>query len=665
MPLPLLALNIVVWLLALAYLLRLVPALRRHWHPLLAVLALVTCGVVSFASYRVSRQQQVKQRFRQHYDAGIDEKQRGNLDAAERQFREALSVRPGDPEVQRQLQELKDQKTAERREQVKDTQVAPADPGSPPTTGAPAQQDRPGEKPKPASHTPSPFEITHYGLDVELQPKEHGLKALATIRVRSRGQRVPQLDFSLNPQFKPLLVQVDGAPAKWDHRNDLLAVTAPRPLEPGKEATVTVRYQRKKGPAILGDTLDLISEKACYLRTETRWYPATGELDFRAPVRVKATVPAGFTVVSVGGLKGKTKVGDRVTFRWETTRPAAMVSLAAAPYVQQSVSLPAQVGAGGRDALPITCYTFPGHKDRAAAFLKEAASIIRFYEKHFGPYPYEKLGVVEIPLFPGGYGTTSFVMLIDQSFAERKIDREFLAHEIAHQWWGNSVFPQGLGAAWLTEAFSNYSAWMYHAGVTGNPRVMQKRLREANNVYFRETARKGDQALLEADPYAPVGATQAILYEKGAVVLHMLRRQIGDRPFLRVLRAFADRFRMGKASIDDFRAVAQQESGQDLAWFFDQWLGRTGGMQVTYSFKTEADSPTQNQAVLTLRQPAPGYRAKMKVVLDVDRATETHQIEFGGTEQVVRLPVKGKVSTVLLDPDGDYLMRPPKWVVEP
>src|SRR5207248_1242614 len=145
--------------------------------------------------------------------------------------------------------------------------------------------------------------------------------------------------------------------------------------------------------------------------------------------------------------------------------------------------------------------------------------------------------IAELPYFPGGYGSPSVVMLIDESFAEKTLEREFVTHEIAHQWWANLVFPQGYGAAWLTEAFANYSAWMYGAAATGNPRVLQKRVANAARDYFEETERKGDQPIAETDPYQQVGAAEKIIYDKGAVVLHMLRRQIGDAAFMRTMRA--------------------------------------------------------------------------------------------------------------------------------
>ena len=674
----LLFLNIALWLGVLTYGLRLIPALRRRWRAWAAIAGVAAAAAVSVASYRHAEKSQVRVKALRHYHAGIDGRKRGNLEEAERELRRAVELQPGHPEAKRALEELKaQQKPAEKREVRRETRVdqtaaipspaapassgEPAAPPAPPANAPPPPPGRPGEKPKPAAHLPSPFEIVHYALDVDIDPAKHSLDATADVRVRSRGKPVPTLDFSLNPGFKPDRIQVDGAPATFRHTNDLLAVTPARPLLPGKVATVTVHY-RRTGPAILQESGDLISLDGTYLRSETRWYPATGELDFRSPVRVRARVPSGFSVVSVGALKSIEKDGKSVRYHWETDRFASMVSLAAARYVQQSVVVPPPAGVQ-RGGLKITCYTFPKHRDRAAAFLKEAAAMTRFLERLLGPYPYEKLAVVEIPLFPGGYGTTSFVMLIDKSFESKKLDREFLAHEIAHQWWGNSVFPQGLGAAWLTEAFANYSAWMYLAATTGNPRVIQKRVAQANREYFQAAAVKGDQPIYETDPYQPVGAAEQILYEKGAVVLHMLRRHVGEKAFFRILGAFAADYRFGKATIEDFRRISERESGQELGWFFEQWLGRTGGLKLAYSFTTEIKPGPTNEAVLVVSQPAPPYRARMKVVLGVDNSAQGHEIELTEAHKPYRFPVRGKVHSVLFDPDNWYLMENPKWIV--
>jgi aminopeptidase N len=670
----LLIVTILVWLALLAYLAA-APLLGTRWSRWgaagIAVAALALSGTYAAIAPRQRRQETIAKR----YWAGIDERQRGNLEEAEKQFEQVLSIDPGNTDARRQLEEIRQERPAERRIQEREARVdrVPSPSGQPSPTPPPGNQPvaqppppepipgTSGQKPKPYAHRPSPFEITHYALDTAIDPAAHVLDATATIRIRSRSGTVKALDFSLNPEFKPKSAQLDGAPAPFKHTNDLFTVTPARPLEPGREATVTVRY-RREGKALVGEGEGLISPQGTYFLSESRWYPATGELDFRSPVRVRATVPSEYTVVSVGQLKGKTVDGKSATYHWETDRLASMVSLAAAKYVQESLDVQPPAGIT-RPPLKITCYTFPQHRDRAGAFLKEASGIVRFLEKKLGAYPYEKLGIVEIPLFPGGYGTTSFVMLIDKSFALKKVPREFLAHEIAHQWWGNSVFPQGLGAAWLTEAFANYSAWCYDEAVTGNPRVLRKRVARAVSLYFEAARVKGDQPIYEADPYQHLGASQATLYEKGAVVLHMLRRQLGDEAFWKTIRAHAERHRFGKAKIEDFRKVAEEVSGQELGWFFDQWLGRTGGMAFAYTFATQPDTKEFNRAVILVTQAKPAYRGKMKVVLDVENRVETHEVELTSEEHSFTFPVKGKLTNVLFDPEGTYLMRPPKWVV--
>lgn len=665
---PLLVISIVVWCGALLYSLCARPLIRRPPHPAIVLALWVVAGALSFWTYQENQRAHVQRQFRRHYQAGIGERERGNLEEAERELREAEAIVPGSPEVKQQLEEIRQQKPAERRVQTKAVQVDPSasaipPPPEKPASGQPAPDRRAGQQPKPLAHKPSPFEITHYGLEVKLDPDAHSLAAVATIRVRSRGGEVRVLDFSLHPECKPSAAEVDGRPATFTHPNDLLTVMPSSPLPPGREQVVTITY-RRTGSAVMGGGAGLISPAGIYFISEARWYPATGELDFRSPVTVTATVPKGYTVVSVGGLKKVDKSEKTATYHWGTERLASMVSLAAGKYAQQVVQVP--LGDASGQTLPISCYTFAAHQKRAPMFLKEASSVVRFYSGRFGPYPYEKLAVVEIPLFPGGYGTTSFVMLIDKSFDAPRIDpfrREFLAHEIAHQWWGNSVFPQGMGAAWLSEAFANYSAWWYASEATGNPRVLQKRVAKAAGDYFEAAAQRGEQSIYESDPYQPVGARDETIYEKGGVILHMLRLQVGDAAFKRILRRFADRYRFGKANIDDFRRVAEEEAGAPLGWFFDQWLGRKGGMELTYSFDTVPFDKSENRAVLTISQASPPYRAKMGVVLQVENSVQRHQIELTQARQEFRLPVKGRVQSVLLDPEGDYLMKPPKWVV--
>ncbi len=642
----LIALNVVLWLVFLVYALRLAPPLRRGWHWLGVVAGLVVVLSAGWGTWRWSKQQQRRQLAAKHYWAALDEKNRGDLEAAERDLQRSLQLEPGNPQAQQALAEVrqaKEERPVARREQ----QIT-----QPATPEKPRLSDR-GRRPP--AHRPSPFEITRYELDVEIEPVEHRLTGTASIFLASRGGPLRQLDFSLSPEFKPTGVSRAGQPLRFTHTNDLLSVQLPAPWAGDAQTPLVVQYARSGSPLVEGG--DLISSQGTYLRSEARWYPATGELDFRAPVRVRVIVPKGITAVSVGKLEQTTHAGGKSTFVWNCPRPAAMIALAAGKYVP----LTTKVG-----PTTITTYLTKPRQKRAKAYLQEGARIVKYYNQLLGPYPYEKLAIVEIPHFPGGYGATSLVMLLDLVFDMKQVDREFLGHEIAHQWWGNSVFPQGPGAAWLSEAFANYSAWMYEGSV-GGPKLLQKRLNEAADRYWKAVVKeqKADQPIRETDPYAQAGAYEQIIYDKGAWVLHLLRREVGDAAFKRILRRACKEYAFGKMNIEQFQRLAEAEAGKPLAPFFEQWLGRPGGLQFAYSFKTEPVSAKENACVLQVTQKGPPFRARLDVTFDVENQIVRSQVNLTEAQQTFRIPVKGRVSVVQFDPNRRWLMRPPEWVPAP
>lgn len=659
------------------------PRVRRRGVAALGAGVAACC--LTAAAWVFHREGATRQAALTRYHAAIDAQRRGDPLEAERLLEEARQLRPGDPAVEEALRaarRAREARPVERREQVRSATV---DPGAtapvphptetmPPAPGPeqepvpPRTHRPPGTPVRPVPHVPSPFAIVGYTLGVTLRPEAHALSAVATVRVRSRGAAVPELAFSLAPEFRPTAATVGGSRASMRRENDLLALRPARPLRAGEETVVVIRYSRSGGPEVEGGSV--IAAEGTALRTEARWYPATGELDFRAPVSVRVHVPAGYVAVSVGELRGQQPDAEGVTYHWETSRPAAMIALAAARYAvhRGAAATPAPPGAGPRppgaamEALPeVTCYLFPRHRERAEGIAREARAVLRYLTRRLGPFPYRRVAVAEIPRFPGGYGSTGLVMLGEEVLAAGPPDRELLAHEIAHQWWGNSVFPQGPGAAWLTEGFASYCAWSYVAEAGDQPALPRRRVSRAVSAFFAAADRQGDQPLAQMDPYLPVGAAEAALYEKGAVVLHMLRRELGDEAFFAVLRRFAAEHAHSTATVADFRRLATRVAGRDLEPFFRQWLDRPGGMALEYSFRTEAGEEGRPTLVLQVRQPPPAYQARVALTLQVGNSVERHTVQLAGERAELRIPVGGRVTSVLFDPDGDLLLRPPRW----
>lgn len=594
---------------------------------LLALLCLAGFGV-SLTRYRRSAR---KEKALQHYYAGLDNKRHGNLEEAERSLREALALDPGNPDAKRELQQVTRpaQAAPSRQTQV---QLQPGK-GSEPDAGE--------RHPKPF-HKPSDVGITDYNIEVALDPAHWGLKATATVALKART-RLDNIEMALSPQFRVDQLLLNGTPASYSHPNDLLSI--PTRLDKDQAVTVTVRYARSAHVRVL-DGGDVIDPAGIFLRPESRWYPSTGELDFHAPIRVAARVPRGMTVVCAGRLARKDVGPKEVTFHWESKEPVQMICLAAGKYVYGKLNTP---------TFPVETYLWPKHAKKARAYQAETARILDYYAGQFGPYAYPKVAIAEIPFFPGGYGSTSLLLLTDASFAQKQLPVTFLAHELAHQWWGNRISPAGLGAGWLTEAFAEYSALLYQEHV--KPASMRSELKKLTEEYQSIANAGPEEAIADTDPYDQIGRYEGVIYFKGAYVLHTLRGVVGDATFRKILRTFADRYAGGKASIPDFERVASEVSGQDLKWFFDQWLRRRGAPKLRYTVAVSG-----GQATLTVAQEGEPYRGDM-VVQIADRAGKTRRtLKLAGPRSELRFPVHGDISSIDFDPDNWWLKFTPRWV---
>ncbi len=619
---------------------------RGRW--VYAGLLALAAGLFGVAVQRTYRRLQREQAALTHYYAGIDQLQRGDLKAAEAEFQRSLGLHPGLPRAREALREIARQPVAPRRQEaVKLQRTAPT------AVQPPAARNGSGDglKPSHPPHVPSPFAITHYDLAVRLEPARHALSAVATLQLRARQGRLTALSLALSPDFAVDRAFQEGRRLVYRQVNDLLTLEAAAPLTTEQNATLRIEYHRTgKGERLPGG--DALWPEGSFLRSEARWYPATGELDFRAPVRVTVDAPAGQTVVSVGRLVGKQKQAGRVVYQFATAHPAAMISLVCGKYV-------GKYGKAGGAGLQVL--VFPKHAGKAAAVLRETAGIVQFYEELFGPYPYERLTVAEIPLFPGGYGSTSLVMLTSASWEPKQMPYRFLAHEIAHQWWGNSVFPQGPGAGWLSEAFAEYSAYLWAERAHGGKRALLASIRDAGERYRAVSGREAEEAIRDTDPYDQRGAYQEVIYMKGALVLHALRFTMGDGPFRRLLRAFADEHRWGRATIGDFQRAAERVCGQSLGWFFDQWLGRTGMPRFAYSFRDEAGADGTRVAVVRVRQEGAPYHTLLEVALEVRNDVTTRRVMLERPTQEFRFPIGERLTAAGIDPDDWILKAPPRW----
>jgi len=409
-----------------------------------------------------------------------------------------------------------------------------------------------------------------------------------------------------------------------------------------------------------------------YALSGAAWYPVTifGDL-FTAEIAV--TLPEDLTVLCSGAAAGERTADGRRTTTWRCEEPYFGLYFAYGPYESASRDV---------DGLTISVHFLAQRRaeqraeqqaDQAArmeAYLDVAEAILTEYIAHFGPFPFEKLAMAEVKLPPilGGVGPASLTFLHHGVVAGREaVPVNLLAHELSHQWWGNQV-PINLiderYSQWLSEGFATYSDALYTEWSEGAG-PFREHIRELGGLYLEQSAHVREEAIVEtfmgqSPLYRPV------VYEKGALVLHALRYVLGDETFFEVLREYVRTYAFTPSTVDDFRRLAAERAGENLDWFFDEWLDRPGCPHIELADVTvePGDGEGVWTVVVSLAQPAHLSRMPIDVVvLGDDGRARRVRTALDRKAHTVKIEVAFPVKRVVLDPDDWVLRRtaPDEW----
>jgi len=619
---------------------------RKQWR-VLWLLPLATAVILGGAV--LLKRHQTRVHFQQHLASAKRLRAEGEMDKALRELEQAARLDPQSEEAKREIERTEDAiaEAERRRQQELEVQRASAGSGG----GGGGGGGGPGPIPQPPLRKPSDVYIKHYTLDVQLLPREHRLEATAEMDLGAHQPNVKSFDLELSDSIIISSLRVDGAAARFTQGGGKLTIKPKSPVRQQGGTLATVTYHGFGGQAEIPGG-DRIAEDGSYLRPESMWYPATNILEFHTPTLLRAKVPKGLTVVSIGALKDQRTEGDTTTFTWQSDLPVAGFVLAAAQYAAAK-----QPWRG----IELAAYTYPRHAHRAKPYLQTVQRILDFFSAQFGAYPYPKFALVEIPQFPGGYGAPSCVLCFDEIVKREDIDEGFVSHELAHQWWGNLVTPQGKGAGWLSEGFAEYSSYLYRASVAG-PSEMKLYLAEARQEYVAAARSGPEPAIADTDPFAQTPAYSGVIYKKGAYVLHMLRGILGDEVFRRALTGFARDNRGKFVTIEDFQKACEKAYGKSLGWFFDQWVRQPGALVLTYDYVTKRTAGAYTLRVAVQQETEQAYTAPLEIALKVGSKVRRERGILAGKLSRFEYVLDRQPSAVTLDPDNDLLMYAPKRV---
>jgi aminopeptidase N len=361
-------------------------------------------------------------------------------------------------------------------------------------------------------------------------------------------------------------ITVDGDDAVFSHAGSEVAITPSAPIATGSEFTVRVQYHGRPTTYVdpdgsadgwikTGDGATVLSEPVGAMT----WFPNNDTPRDKATVDVRVTAPRQLEVVSNGRLRGVTTAPHTRSWHWQSQDQIA-------PYLMSvSIGQYDQVLGKTRNGIPLRSYFDPtmGGKRLAARLPK----MLGYWQKLFGPYPFESGGII-IDDVPVGYALEVQTRPVFPYIP----DTATLVHELAHQWFGDSVTPVDWSDIWLNEGFATYAEWLWEART--HPRAPQRHFR---NLYDGNPDNGAFWNGIVAAPGDPANMFRTnVVYLRGAMALQALRITIGDDDFFTLLHRWPTVYREGNATTAQLQAMAQNISGQNLTILFDDWLYTEG-----------------------------------------------------------------------------------------
>jgi aminopeptidase N len=449
--------------------------------------------------------------------------------------------------------------------------------------------------------------VEHYVFDLELGDQSHETKGETTATVRFKDAGVRRVWFDLSSRtakgegmtVASVVEAGSNAPLRFTHEANRVTIQLGRASKAGEVRAFRIRYSGQPenglrfGTSRYGQRVMFSWNWPTHMRD---WAPTVDHPSSKVTSEFVVTAPEAYTVVANGLLQSEIALPDgRKTTHWKQNVPIASWLNAIGVGRFQTWT------GGTARGVPLQIWAPIGAKVDVENGFTVARRAIDFFGDVVGPYPYEKLGQVVAPfdgsstehasvIFYGDAGTwDGHPPLKSRSTAPALSPVSLLAHEIAHQWFGNSLTEASWGDVWLSEGFATYFADLYVEHFEGRAALVASLKNERTRALAAERKER-DPVITWADEDGP-DLTQ-VQYAKGGWTLHMLRQQVGDEAFFKAIKLYYGRHVGGSVTTPELRKAMEEASGQDLKWFFDQWLTRVDSpkLDVKWTYDAAAEA---------------------------------------------------------------------------
>lgn len=440
----------------------------------------------------------------------------------------------------------------------------------------------------------------HYDLNIDLYPDRKMIKGDVIIKLATKG--LDKIDLNLYDNFSIKSVKLNGMQAKYENKDTRFTIF---PAEKLKDTSIVeIIYEGE--PKNMGFGSFTFGEKNgksfIYTMNEpvfaSTWYPCNDIPSDKALFDINISNDSANVSVSNGKLVSVSVKGARKTYHWKTVYPISTYLVAI--YSAQYKNFNDEYISSSKIKMPVTYYVTPEKVESARHDFFIHSEAIGIFSKLFGEYPFikEKYGVAEFLWNKGALENQTITGIGTVFISGMGIQKDILIHELAHSWWGNAVSVGDWKDIWLNEGFANYSTALYYEALTD-----RRALVSTMRTYL------GSFEKAKGTLYNPAqDIFSRLVYDKGAWVLHMLRREVGDSSFFKILRKYFNDFKYKNAVTKDFQYECESVSKKKLDFFFKQWVfDGVGIINADYTYHTVKTSGKEYKVTFDIEQTQKGY----------------------------------------------------------
>ncbi|WP_043267860.1 M1 family metallopeptidase [Streptomyces sp. CT34] len=410
------------------------------------------------------------------------------------------------------------------------------------------------------------YRVSHYDLRLKYQPKTDLLEGTATLLAKTT-QDLSRFDLDFGLKVSEIRVNGKKATVATSGKHKL-EVTPATPLEKGKDISVVVRYAGKPSELkIDGFTAWARTPDGGVVAQEPEsavwWFPSNDHPSNKATYDISIAVPDGTQALSNGVLASQTSKLGWTRYNWRSDKPQAtyLTTLAIGKF-----DITTDRTADGLPVINAVSPDLGANLGSARASIERTTEVTEWLESVFGPYPFNSVGGY-VPNVPAHYALeTQTRPFYGKAAFDKGTNVSVVVHELAHQWYGDSVSLKDWKDIWINEGFAAYTQWLW-SEKEGEGTAQQL----ADYVYAQHPANDPFWTVKPGDPGADKQFDTAV-YDRGALALQALRDKVGDKVFFGILKSWPTENKYGNASVADFVAFAEKKSGKPLADFFHTWL---------------------------------------------------------------------------------------------